>query len=137
MKQFVKSIAAVMLVGVVLTSALSSVSANGVRATGMDSLVVKVTSTNGTVWGKVVVDYKSGGKVKMLATCSKSKCTFHPPHMVKLILKETPKNNSTWPFKHWKLANGHMKSATSMGSTLKFTISKGMATVWAVYTLKM
>ena len=70
--------------------------------------------------------------MKMLGSCSKSKCTFHPPHMVKLTLSEKPTDMSTWPFAGWSVTNGGKKS-TSMKTKLKFEITGGMATVTAKY----
>lgn len=103
---------------------------------GMDSLVINVTTTSGTTWGAVTIDYVSGGKTHMLASCHKAKCTVHPPRMVKLTLTERAKSTATWPFHAWQLKNGGSKKVTKMGKTLKFEIKGGMATVWANYILK-
>ncbi len=103
-------------------------------AASMDHLTVKVTKT-AKVWGTVTVDYKHKGKLKMVGSCSKAKCTFKVPHMAKLVLTEKPNTPTTWPFKDWKVTNGG-KTTTSKAKKLKFTISGGKATVKAVYVLK-
>lgn len=102
--------------------------------TAKDTLTVKITKASGTVWGKVTVDYKSGGKWKMLGSCKKAKCKMHPPAMVKLQLKEKPVDSTTWPFKDWKVKNGG-KTTTKMGKKLKFEIKGSKATVKAIYVL--
>ena len=119
----------------VLAFALSGPAFASVRPAKTDSLVVKITTTSGTTWGKVSIDYTQNGKMKMLGACKVASCTFHPPHMVKLALTESPTHKSTWPFHSWKLVNGGMKAKTSMGSKLKFEIENGMATVTAKYTV--
>ncbi|GEM_PF-5244032 len=105
------------------------------RLDGKDTLKVKVTTTSGTTWGDVTVSYKSGGKMKLVGHCNTVSCTFHPPHMVVLYLKETAKNESTWPFKNWAITNGG-KTTTKTGDKLVFEISGKQATVQAVYVFK-
>ena len=135
----IRSMKAVLMAGIAVPvlslGSLATVNA-AAHHTSMDSLVIKITKSSGILWGHVSVDYLKNGKTEMLPTCKAAKCTLHPPHMVKLTLRETPTHPTTWPFHAWKLTNGHMKATTSMGKTLKFEIDNGMATVWAKYILK-
>ena len=128
-------IMAVLAVAAISVGTVSSTLA-AARHDKTDALVIKITKSDGTVWGKVTVDYKSGGKEKMLGACSKASCELHPPHMVKLTLKESPTHPMTWPFHAWKLTNGGMKATPEMGKTLKFEIENGMATAKAIYVAK-
>jgi len=132
----IEAILLAMLAVSAVTLGTVSTSQAAQRHSMMDSLVVKITKSSGIVWGKVTVDYTMGGKTSMLGSCKVAKCTFHPAHMAKLHLHESPTHPATWPFHSWKLANGHMAASTSMGKTLNFEIENGMATVWANYIFK-
>ncbi|HZT95342.1 MAG TPA: hypothetical protein VFB34_00760 [Chloroflexota bacterium] len=99
-----------------------------------DKLVVKITTTSGTTWGRVSVDWKAAGKTFMY-TCRKKKCVYHPAHMVKLHLSEVASSPSTWPFAGWSIDNsGHM--STKKKHKFSFEIMKSKAVIGANYVLK-
>ncbi|HEV3312392.1 MAG TPA: hypothetical protein VG815_17920 [Chloroflexota bacterium] len=102
---------------------------------GKDTLVVKITKTGSTVWGRVSGTYRAGGKTHMLGTCKTSKCTWHTPHMVAITLSEKAVNSSTWPFHGWSMDNGG-KMSTKMKTKITIQISGGMATATANYVFK-
>ncbi|HZU12522.1 MAG TPA: hypothetical protein VFB58_06750 [Chloroflexota bacterium] len=95
-------------------------------------VTVKITTTGGTVWGKVRLSYTAHG-MKAAKTCGKAKCSFSVPRGVQLKLKETPTNTQTWPFKGWVIKSGmgtkHVQAASvSWHAT-------AAAVIQAVYTL--
>lgn len=114
----------------------SSFAAPAHKAMGMDKLTVNITTTSGTVWGQVAVDYKAKGMMHMAGTCKKASCTYMVPHMVKLHLTETPVDKMTWPFAHWNVMGAMGNKTMRMGSKLTFEIMGHHATVTAVYVAK-
>lgn len=132
MQHVKRSLAALVLLSGLGVSAVSPALAARPHAS-MDSLVVKITHTGSTVWGKVTLSYDVGTKM-FTKRCTTSKCSWKVPAMTHLTLIEKPTNAATWPFEKWTANNGG-KMSTKMGKTLKLTID-GMATVKAVYVLK-
>jgi hypothetical protein len=99
----------------------------------MNRLTIAITTTSGSVWGKVTARYTWSHK-NALKSCSQTKCTFQIPHGAMLHVKQTATNTATWPFKDWvvKTSRG---TATKMGSSVSMKMNAN-ATVTAVYILK-
>ena len=128
---------AILAVGALgLATAGSSFAAPSHAAMGKDKLTVTITDTGGTVWGKVAVDYKSHGMMKMAGACKKATCTYMIPHMVRIHLTETPVDKMTWPFAHWNVMGATGNKPMRMGSKLTFEMMDHHATVNAVYVAK-
>jgi len=108
--------------------------AQPVRHAAMDTLVVKITTTSGTTWGKVTVHWDVGTAMHS-KKCATAKCTFHTPAMVKLTINETANSPATWPFQEWKVTNGG-KTKSVLKHKDTFEIMGGMATAQANYILK-
>jgi predicted lipoprotein with Yx(FWY)xxD motif len=102
------------------------------RAT-MERLVIKITTTAGTVWGKVRVRYMYN-HTRVHHVCSQQKCTFHVPYGVIVHLSQTPTDASTWPFKKWQIKELGMstKSKTVTTSTTSLKMDANYV-VTAVY----
>jgi hypothetical protein len=98
----------------------------------MNHLTIAITTTGGTVWGKVTGTYTSNHKM-VHKTCAHQKCTFQIPHGVMVHLKQTPTHPTTWPFKDWLVKTS--KTATKMGAAVNVAIM-GSVTVTAVYVFK-
>jgi len=96
----------------------------------MSHLKLAITTTSGTVWGKVKVSYKAGGKT-VKHTCSTASCSYAVAKGTKVSLHQTPTDSSTWPFSQWKITAGG-KSTSSSKPALKVTVS-GTMKVTAVY----
>jgi len=101
--------------------------------TAMERLTVSITKTGSTVWGRVSVSYRSGGK-KITKTCSAASCSYSVAKGTKVTLKETPHNAKTWPFSKWTVSGAGKMSSMKAANT-SVTIS-GKATVTAVYVVK-
>jgi hypothetical protein len=100
-----------------------------------DHIVVNITTTNGTTWGKVTADWMAHGKMMMGKVCRKAKCTYAVPHMTRVTLKETPTSPSTWPFKHWVVTGAAGGSMMTKKSKITIEAMGHKATAKAVFTV--
>jgi hypothetical protein len=135
MRKFRNAALALLAVGVVSLGIAGTSFAAPTHA-GMDKLTVKISTSNGTVWGKVNVDYKANGMMHMAGVCNQASCSYMVPHMVKLHLTEIPKDKAMWPFGHWSVMGAAGNKPMRMGSKLVFEIMGHHATVKAVYHIK-
>lgn len=98
--------------------------------TQMRTVTIAVTTTSGTVWGRVKATYTVHGHTTT-HTCSRAKCTIHVPQGVMLHLRQTPISSMTWPFKDWTVKMGqHTRTLKANTITVKIT---GSTRVTAVY----
>jgi hypothetical protein len=116
---------------VLLFATVSPAAAAPSRAS-MNHLTIAITTTGGTVWGKVTATYTSNHKT-VHKTCAHQKCTYQVPHGVMVHFKQTPTNTTTWPFKDWLVKTSH--TATKMGAAVNVKM-QGNLTVTAVYVFK-
>lgn len=111
--------------------------ANHHTAMARDHIVVKITTSNGTTFGKVTPDWMSNGKMVMGKVCAKARCTYSIPHMTRITLTEKPTHRKNWRFRHWVLrgsSEGHMMMMTRRKITFEAMGKK--ATAKAVYAFK-
>jgi predicted lipoprotein with Yx(FWY)xxD motif len=95
-----------------------------------ERLSVNITTTGGTVWGRVIVRYIFGGRLVGLS-CVQASCSFIVPGGVKVHLRQLPTNTTTWPFREWLVRPSHR--VVSKGS-LTLTMKRSL-TVRAIYAL--
>lgn len=137
MSKFRFAVTALAAISLLAIAGLSSTFAAHPAMMKNDRITVKITTTNGTTWGKVSADWKVKGKEMMGKVCKKAECTYSIPHMTKITLIEKPTNAATWPFKDWSVAgssHGHMM--TMMSKKITFEAMGHTATAKAVYVVK-
>jgi predicted lipoprotein with Yx(FWY)xxD motif len=71
-------------------------------ATAIERLVVRITATDGTVWGRVTARYSYAGRHTQLS-CAQATCSFLVPYGVTVHLRQTAIDAATWPFKQWQI----------------------------------
>jgi predicted lipoprotein with Yx(FWY)xxD motif len=95
-------------------------------------LTVHVTTTGGTVWGKVVVRYASGGRT-VSQTCAAATCHLAVPVGAIVHFSQKPLNAATWPFHGWRIKNaGRTRTLSKSAPSIKIG---GNSTVTAIYVL--
>lgn len=98
-------------------------------------LVVHITSTAGTVWGKVMLHYYDHHK-RFNRVCTRRLCRLTVPRGVVVHLAQKPTNAASWPFQKWQirvLLKG-MKPRAVMKRFAAFKMMRNTA-VTAVYVL--
>jgi hypothetical protein len=123
MNRSLRGAAAITLGGAAVLAGLGFGTASAAHQTSSmkDKIVVKITTTSGTTWGHVTAHWKENGKMVKGMACKTAKCTYHVPHMTKITLKETPVDNSTWPFAHWSIKGGSKSMSTKKKVTFEAT----------------
>lgn len=98
----------------------------------MDTVKVNITSTSGTVWGKVNASYTYRHATTQ-RSCAAANCTLHIPQGVTAHLSQTATDTSTWPFQAWHVTvKGHTRTMTANSVKVKVT---GKTSITAVYVL--
>lgn len=106
------------------------------RTTGpTERLVIRITTTGGTVWGKVMVHYYEHHK-RFNRVCDRQLCRLNVPRGVVVHLAQTPTNAASWPFQTWriKILRKGMKPRTVTKQFPAFKLTQN-AVVTAVYVL--
>jgi predicted lipoprotein with Yx(FWY)xxD motif len=100
-------------------------------ATDKATVKVNVTTSEGTVWGRVTLSFRSHGR-KIKKVCVKSACTFHVPLGVSAKLQESARS-ATWPFSGWEIQSAS-GSTTSSKSKISLSVTQNYV-VTAEYVL--
>jgi predicted lipoprotein with Yx(FWY)xxD motif len=104
-------------------------------ATVAERLTIGITTTGGTVWGKVVARY-SYDQQQVVQVCSKRTCSFPVPHGVRVHLSQTPTDAMSWPFKNWELKGLRTTARTQVVTTASTSFKmKRSYRVNVVYTV--
>ena len=111
--------------------------ANSVQlaATVAERLTIGITTTGGTVWGKVLARY-SFNQRQVVQVCSKRTCAFPVPHGVRVHLSQTPTDAMSWPFKNWEIKGIRTTASIRLvGNASTSFKMKGSYRVNVVYTI--
>lgn len=111
----------------------AQVNATPLAATPARRLTIHITTTGGTVWGKVTVRYSFRHHVKR-HSCARASCTFAIPSGFTLHLSQSPTNSSTWPFSRWLMHQSGSRTRPLKGRAPSFKFTRN-STLTAVYVL--